>query len=69
MQMPKVPTLSLFNRISVLVIVQPTKCGVECGDLSPLPELCGDESPHSTNSLELNDDQGPDFICWRSRQL
>jgi len=30
---------------------------VECGDLSPLSEPCGDESPHSTFG-GLNDDQG-----------
>ena len=32
---------------------------MECGDSLPLSELCGDESPHSTNSpIGLNDDQG-----------
>jgi len=30
---------------------------VECGDLSPLSEPCGDKSPHSTLG-GLNDDQG-----------
>ena len=38
---------------------RPAHHNVECGDSSPLSELCGDESPYTTSSpIRLNDDQG-----------
>ncbi len=38
---------------------RPAHHNVECGDSSPLSELCGDESLHSTNPpVGLNNDQG-----------
>ena len=53
----KFPYASISFNLNALVIVQPTKCGVQ--RLVAAFRNSGDESPHSTNSsIGLNDDQG-----------